>query len=205
MTVLGAEQLAEAVVRHSAAPLGPPEVVALLTAAHAGTLARHWDAAERRVQAVALVAAALWKSANDPDEIEFSAGALDVGDIWRETKASLGEPLGKKGDRGGAGAPRQSGHRGRDTARHRPRDRGTAPHDRRTAAVAGGRARRADHRYGSAPRGPRSPCRRRPPAARSAPSRRRTRPRPASTRHTYAPGRRPKGDGSATAGGSPGP
>ncbi|MFJ4328075.1 hypothetical protein ACIP3A_33905 [Streptomyces tricolor] len=96
VTVLGAEQLAEAVVRHSATPLGPPEVVALLTAAHAGTLARHWDAAERRVRAVALVAAALWKSANDPDEIDFSAGALDVGDIWRETKASLSEPLGKK-------------------------------------------------------------------------------------------------------------
>ncbi|MGW7792617.1 hypothetical protein ACWGKX_34860, partial [Streptomyces tricolor] len=38
----------------------------------------------------------MFRGANDPDEIEFSAGALDVGDIWRETKASLGEPLGKK-------------------------------------------------------------------------------------------------------------
>jgi hypothetical protein len=38
----------------------------------------------------------MWDSANDPVEIEFGAGGLDVRDIWRETKALLATPLDKR-------------------------------------------------------------------------------------------------------------
>ncbi|MFF0773065.1 restriction endonuclease [Nonomuraea wenchangensis] len=96
VAVLTAEQLAEAVVRHSKTPLYPHELVALLLAGQADALEHSWSEAERRTEALALVVNAMWKSANDPVDIEFGAGALDVRDIWRETKSSLEMPLRKK-------------------------------------------------------------------------------------------------------------
>ncbi|MEU6666694.1 hypothetical protein [Streptomyces sp. NPDC046727] len=96
VAVLRAEQLAETLVLLDRTPLHPIEVITLLSGAGEAAHARVRDAARRRTQAVALVVAALWRSANDPDEIAFSAGALDVGHLWRETKACLNEPLGKK-------------------------------------------------------------------------------------------------------------
>ncbi|MEU7986658.1 hypothetical protein AB0B56_17480 [Streptosporangium canum] len=96
VAVLTAKQLAEAVVRHSKTPLYPHELVALLLAGQAGALEHIWSDAERRTEALALVVNAMWKSANDPVDIEFGAGALDVRDLWRETKSSLETPLRKK-------------------------------------------------------------------------------------------------------------
>ncbi|WP_418960006.1 hypothetical protein [Streptomyces tritici] len=96
VALLTAKQLAEAVVRHSAYPLYPHELVALLLAGRADALEHTWSEAERRTGALALVVDAMWKSANDPADVEFGAGALDVRDIWRETKSSLETPLEKK-------------------------------------------------------------------------------------------------------------
>lgn len=95
VALLTAKQLAEAVVRHSETPLYPHELSALLLAGHADALEHTWSQAARRTDALALVVDAMWKGANDPADIEFGAGALDVRDIWRETKASLGTPLEK--------------------------------------------------------------------------------------------------------------
>ncbi|MEV0375274.1 restriction endonuclease [Streptomyces sp. NPDC050636] len=96
VAVLTAKQLAAAVVRHSETPLYPHELEALLLAGQGDALEHTWSEAERRTEALALVVNAMWKSANDPVDIEFGAGALDVRDIWRETKASLETPLDKK-------------------------------------------------------------------------------------------------------------
>ncbi|MGW7194978.1 Lsr2 family DNA-binding protein [Streptomyces chryseus] len=96
VAVLTAKQLAEAVVRHSETPLYPHELVDLLLAGQADALEHTWSETERRTEALALVVNAMWKSANDPVDIEFGAGALDVRDIWRETKSSLETPLDKK-------------------------------------------------------------------------------------------------------------
>lgn len=96
VAVLTAKQLAEAVVRYSETPLYPHELFALLIAGQADALERTWSETERRTEALALVVNAMWKSANDPADIEFGAGALDVRDIWRETKASLEAPLDKR-------------------------------------------------------------------------------------------------------------
>jgi hypothetical protein len=96
VAVLTAKQLAQAVVRHSETPLYPHELAALLLADQADALERIWSEAERRTEALALVVNAMWDSANDPVEIEFGAGGLDVRDIWRETKALLATPLDKR-------------------------------------------------------------------------------------------------------------
>ncbi|MFG3506197.1 hypothetical protein ACGF5F_11865 [Streptomyces sp. NPDC047821] len=96
VAVLRAKQLAEAVLRHSVTPLYPHELVTMLLAGQADALEHTWSETERRTEALALVVNAMWKSANDPADIEFGAGALDVRDIWRETKTSLETPLDKK-------------------------------------------------------------------------------------------------------------
>ncbi|MFK0253334.1 hypothetical protein [Streptomyces sp. NPDC090445] len=96
VAVLTAKQLADAIVRHSETPLYPHELVGLLLAGQADALEHTWSEAERRTEAQALVVNAMWKSANDPADVEFGAGALDVRDIWRETKSSLETPLDKK-------------------------------------------------------------------------------------------------------------
>ncbi|WP_161355112.1 Lsr2 family protein [Streptomyces sp. SID3343] len=95
VAVLTAEQLAAAIVRHAETPLYPHELAALLLAGQADALAHTWRETKRRTEALSLVTNAMWKSANDPVDIEFGAGALDVRDIWRETKASLETPLDK--------------------------------------------------------------------------------------------------------------
>ena len=96
VAVLTATQLAQAVQRHAVAPLYPHDLVALLLVGQDGELENAWSVTERRTEALALVVSAMWKSANDPVDIEFGAGALDVRDIWRETKSSLDTPLDKK-------------------------------------------------------------------------------------------------------------
>ncbi|MFI1381816.1 hypothetical protein [Embleya sp. NPDC020886] len=96
VAVLTAKQLAAAIVRHSETPLYPHELAALLLASQADVIERTWRETERRTEALSLVTNAMWKSANDPVDIKFGAGALDVRDIWRETKASLDTPLDKK-------------------------------------------------------------------------------------------------------------
>ncbi|MFK0219815.1 histone-like nucleoid-structuring protein Lsr2 [Streptomyces vinaceus] len=96
VAVLTAKQLAAAVVRHSVTPLYPNELVDLLLSGRTDALERTWSETERRTEAQALVVNAMWKSANDPVDIEFGGGALDVRDIWRETKSSLETPLDKR-------------------------------------------------------------------------------------------------------------
>ncbi|MFD7782915.1 hypothetical protein ACFV4Q_07470 [Streptomyces nojiriensis] len=96
VAVLTAKQLAETIVRHSETPLYPHELAALLLTGHADALEQTWSETERRTEALALVVNAMWNSANDPVDIEFGAGALDVRDIWRETKALVETPLDKK-------------------------------------------------------------------------------------------------------------
>ncbi|WP_327109182.1 Lsr2 family DNA-binding protein [Nonomuraea glycinis] len=96
VAILTAERLAKAVIRHSETPLYPHELVALLLANQADVLERSWSEAERRTEVLVQVVNAMWKSANDPVDIEFGAGHLDTRDIWRETKASLETPLDKK-------------------------------------------------------------------------------------------------------------
>ncbi|MFJ3859860.1 hypothetical protein ACIPRL_26915 [Streptomyces sp. NPDC090085] len=96
VAVLTARQLAEMIVRHAGTPLYPHELAALLLPGHADALEQTWSQTERRTEALALVTSAMWNSANDPVDIEFGAGALDVRDIWRETKALVETPLDKK-------------------------------------------------------------------------------------------------------------
>ena len=93
VALLTARELADAVVRHARTPLTPREISALVTVQEAGALENTWLAAERRQEALGHVLYTVWKSGNDPVDIEFSAGALSVNDIWRETKGALKTPL----------------------------------------------------------------------------------------------------------------
>ena len=93
VALLTARELADAVVRHARTPLTPREVSALVTVQEAGALDHAWLAAERQQEALGHVLHTLWKSGNDPVDIEFTAGALSVNDIWRETKKALKTPL----------------------------------------------------------------------------------------------------------------
>ena len=93
VALLTARELADAVVRHARTPLTPHEISALVTVQEAGALENTWLAAERRQEALGHVLYTVWKSGNDPVDIEFSAGALSVNDIWRETKGALKTPL----------------------------------------------------------------------------------------------------------------
>ena len=95
VALLTARQLANAIVRHARTPLTPREISALVTVQEAGELETIWLAAERRQEALGHVLHSIWKSGNDPVDIEFSAGALGVNDIWRETKNALKTPLSK--------------------------------------------------------------------------------------------------------------
>ncbi|MFE2352724.1 hypothetical protein [Streptomyces parvulus] len=96
VAVLTAKELADTVIRHSETPLYPHELAGLLLAGQADALEHTWSETERRTEALALVVNAMWRSANDPVDVEFGAGGLDVRDIWRETKSSLETPLDKK-------------------------------------------------------------------------------------------------------------
>ncbi|MFJ1709712.1 restriction endonuclease [Kitasatospora sp. NPDC088346] len=93
VALLTAEQLADAVLRHGRTPLAPHEISGLVTVTDASVLEPVWQAAERRQDVLSQVLLALWRSGNDPVDIEHSAGALGVRDIWRETKGALETPL----------------------------------------------------------------------------------------------------------------
>ena len=64
-----------------------------MTVGDAGQLEGKWVSAERRQDALEHVLHAMWKSGNDPIEVQFTSGALSVSDIWRETKSLLKTPL----------------------------------------------------------------------------------------------------------------
>ncbi|MFJ5882862.1 restriction endonuclease [Kitasatospora cineracea] len=93
VALLTAEQLADAVLRHGRTPLAPHEISGLVTVTDASGLEPAWQAAERRQDVLSQVLLALWRSGNDPADIEHNAGALGVRDIWRETKGALDTPL----------------------------------------------------------------------------------------------------------------
>ncbi|MBT2398084.1 restriction endonuclease [Streptomyces sp. ISL-100] len=93
VALLTARELANAVMRHSRTPLTPREITAMVTAGNAEALALTWRAAERRQEALSLVLHTLWKSGNDPVDIQYTTGVLGVSDIWRETKGALETPL----------------------------------------------------------------------------------------------------------------
>ncbi len=93
VALLTAEQLADAVLRHGRTPLAPHEISGLVTVTDASGFEPVWQAAERRQDALSQVLLALWRSGNDPADIEHNAGALGVRDIWRETKGALETPL----------------------------------------------------------------------------------------------------------------
>ncbi|WP_282694352.1 restriction endonuclease [Streptomyces sp. CC208A] len=93
VALLTASELANALLRHGRTPLAPHELTALVTYGEAESLALTWQAAERRQETLSLVLDTLWKSGNDPVDIEYTAGALNAGDIWRETKGTLETPL----------------------------------------------------------------------------------------------------------------
>ncbi|MFE2294554.1 hypothetical protein [Streptomyces sp. NPDC059452] len=93
VALLTARDLANALLRHGRTPLAPREIAALVTFGEADALALTWRAAERKQKALSLVLDTLWKSGNDPVDIEYTTGALGVSDIWRETKGTLETPL----------------------------------------------------------------------------------------------------------------
>ncbi|QGV77539.1 Lsr2 family DNA-binding protein [Streptomyces ficellus] len=93
VALLTARELADAVVRHGRTPLAPREIAALVSVGERPAWERTCERAERRQEALVHVLDTLWKSGNDPVDIEYSAGALGVRDIWRETKAVLETPL----------------------------------------------------------------------------------------------------------------
>lgn len=89
VALLTAQELADAVVRHAHTPLTPQELSGLVTAGGTDALEKAWKAAERRQVVVGHVLHTMWRCANDPVDIEFTAGVLGIGDIWRETKSAL--------------------------------------------------------------------------------------------------------------------
>lgn len=93
VALLTAQELAWAVVRHARTPLMPREVAALMTVEERDSLEPTWKAAERRQEVLSEVLRTMWKSGNDPVDIEYSAGALGVRDIWRETKGVVETPF----------------------------------------------------------------------------------------------------------------
>lgn len=93
VALLTAKELAKAVVRHARTPLMPREVAALMTVEDRDSLEPTWRAAERRQVVLSEVLRTMWKSGNDPVDIEYSAGALGVRDIWRETKGVVETPF----------------------------------------------------------------------------------------------------------------
>ncbi|MEV6263309.1 hypothetical protein AB0M42_21510 [Streptomyces sp. NPDC051784] len=92
VALLTARELADAVMRHTRTPLTPREITAMVTAGDAEALALTWRAAERRQEALSLVLHTLWKSGNDPVDIQYTSGVLGVSDTWRETKGALETP-----------------------------------------------------------------------------------------------------------------
>ncbi|GAA1577937.1 Lsr2 family DNA-binding protein [Streptomyces globosus] len=93
VALLAAQELADAVVRHSRTPLAPYEIAALVTVREQGAWEHIWKKAERRQEALARVLDTVWRSGNDPVDVEYSAGALSVREIRRETKGVLDSPL----------------------------------------------------------------------------------------------------------------
>ncbi|MFE6744725.1 restriction endonuclease [Kitasatospora purpeofusca] len=93
VALLTAQELAQAVIRHSRTPLMPREIAALMTVEDRDSLEATWQAAERRQEVLSEVLCTMWKSGNDPVDIEYSAGALGVRDIWRETKGAVKTPF----------------------------------------------------------------------------------------------------------------
>ncbi len=93
VALLTARELASAVMRHGRTPLAPREIATLVTVGQPDTLERTWQEAERRQEVLRLVLDTLWKSGNDPVDIEYSSGALGIRDIWRETKGTAETPL----------------------------------------------------------------------------------------------------------------
>lgn len=93
VALLTARELADAVMRHSRTPLAPYQIAALVTAGGGDALELRWRAAERRQETLRLVLDTLWNSGNDPVDIQYTKGALGIGDIWRETKGVLETPL----------------------------------------------------------------------------------------------------------------
>ncbi|MFT7835130.1 restriction endonuclease [Saccharothrix sp. BKS2] len=95
VVMLTAHQLAGMLARQAETPLFPYELATLLVDRDRNALDSTWRMARRRQSVVAHVLDIMWKSGNDPVEIDYSAGALGVRDIWRESKGLLDLPMEK--------------------------------------------------------------------------------------------------------------
>jgi len=91
--VLTVDDLSRALRRHRRTPLYPHEIAALLDLNGAVRVDEVWSRAERQQQALVRVVGAMWASANDPVDIEYSEGVLTPADIWRESKNLPEGPL----------------------------------------------------------------------------------------------------------------
>ncbi|MFE2752837.1 histone-like nucleoid-structuring protein Lsr2 [Actinosynnema sp. NPDC059335] len=93
VVLVTARQLADSLNRQASAPLYPRELSSLLTEGDSDARERVWRRVERRQSVVAHVLDIMWKSANDPVDIEYGQGALGVSEIWRESKTLLDNPM----------------------------------------------------------------------------------------------------------------
>ncbi len=93
VVLVTARQVADLLGRQARAPLYPREFNALLTKGDHEAQERVWRRVERRQSVVAHVLDIMWKSANDPVDIEYGEGALGVSEIWRESKTLLDNPM----------------------------------------------------------------------------------------------------------------
>ncbi|NUT94742.1 MAG: hypothetical protein HOY78_22245 [Saccharothrix sp.] len=81
--------------RNQSGPLYPHEFTALLGDGGDDAHDRVWRRLERRQSVIAHLLDIMWKSANDPVDIEYGEGALGVREIWRESKRLLDVPMDK--------------------------------------------------------------------------------------------------------------
>ncbi|AXX31224.1 hypothetical protein APASM_3859 [Actinosynnema pretiosum subsp. pretiosum] len=95
VVLVTAVQLADMLARHAGAPLYPHEFMALLGDGDDDAHERVWRRLERRQSVIAHLLDIMWKSANDPVDIEYGEGALGVREIWRESKRLLDVPMDK--------------------------------------------------------------------------------------------------------------
>lgn len=95
VVLMTARQVAGLLARQANAPLYPSEFSALLSENDHDTQERVWRRLERRQSVIAHLLDIMWKSANDPLDIEYGQGALGVREIWRESKPLLDVPMDK--------------------------------------------------------------------------------------------------------------
>jgi hypothetical protein len=93
IVLITAESLAALLKRQHRTPLSPHELSSLFIAGERDRVEERWREAERRQEVLAHVLNIAWQSGNDPIEVQYTAGVLEVRDIWRESKGRLQTPL----------------------------------------------------------------------------------------------------------------